>query len=475
MNSLKRLLIEHYYNTINLIDINSEILISKTKKTKSVHHDRQILIKVVNSIEKLNIFELDLNNEAKITKFCFFVQNDIFMGNLVILNRYLNDQSIQMINNYESNKENIYEILLFELIKKRSDNFLIDLSKPEDNYLSNLDIDGHYLLKKICKSTMDEIGSIINLQNVSSLMLRNVSFELDEFLLSHFSKLQSISIQSSEIHLLTKVENFINLVKVDLSFNMIKKIRFNNLINLKILNLKGNLIETIDDQMFRGLSKLEELDLKFNKLKEIKAESLNDLVNLLKLDLSKNGKMKFDFDFRRRLVNLRYLNLGENLIQNIDVDGLGNLEYLNLEIDSEQIPDMSKLSNLNILVLKNVKHFNLDKNLRKLQFLILKFDTDPFLNNSIDVRNICHLDKLVNIKIQSRSLSPSVEINNYFKNNFKDLNEIEINIHSNRECQILINLNPSQEPVGFLYDMKHLYSNTSYAHVANFVITFKNY
>lgn len=457
MNSFKNDLVVHYCDTINSIDINSEILINKSNRINEINENRKKLIQVVKLIENFNISELELKHETKISKFCFIISNDNLIGNLVIINRYLNNRSIEMINCSKPNKESIYETLLFQLIKNRRNDLVIDLLCTKENILKKLEIDGHNMIRRICGSTLKEIARIINLENISSLELRNVSIQSDQFMLCNFSGLESLSIQSSEINFSLKVENLTNLVMADFSFNNIKKINFKNLINLKSLNLKGNLIESVDDQMFKGLFKLEELDLKFNKIEEISQHSLDDLENLLKLDISQNGKIKFDCNFRR-LASLRFLNLGQNSIQNIEIDSLANLEYLNigfvkflklnslyqlkfLEIDSDYVPDLSKLGCLNILVVKNVKHFLLDKNLKNLQFLIVKFDKDPFSNEAINLNSINQLDKRLIIKIESPIVLSRLNIDKYLRKTFKNFDQIEIDIDEfNQDRKVFVNM-----------------------------------
>lgn len=457
MNFFKHALVDHYNNTINSIDINAEILMNNTKKKFKINDDRLNLIQVVNSIQKFNMCELNLRNEPLITKFCFHIPKSILLGNLVIINRYKNDQSIEKISCFTPDKKCIFDILLVELIKIKSDDLVIDLSKPENNYLKILKVDGHNLVKRFCHKILIEMKNIINLNKVTRLDLRNVLFEADCYFLSNFSGLETLCIQSSDINFPIKVKNLMNLVKIDLSFNKIKNISFENLINLKILNLNGNLLEKIDEKMFQDLRKLEEIYLKFNRIKFISKNSFKDLESLRKLDISQNGEIKFDCNFRN-LNKLLFLNLGQNLINTIEINGLEKLEYLNLgsakiiklnslnelkflEIESDLVPDISKFPNLNILIIKNVKYFSLDKNLKNLKFLIIKVDKSTNLTKAVDLHNINHLTELTNIKIHSSIQFSSFDIKEYFAKYLNNFDQASIDMNElNGELKILINM-----------------------------------
>ncbi|TRY97930.1 hypothetical protein DNTS_016634 [Danionella cerebrum] len=83
----------------------------------------------------------------------------------------------------------------------------------------------------------------------------------------------------------------LDIVRLDLSKNNIKKLRqgeFTSIKDLKLLNLSGNSLESIDTAAFTGLLYLGELDLSNNSLRYFQYGVLEDLYFLKRLSLGDN-------------------------------------------------------------------------------------------------------------------------------------------------------------------------------------------
>ena len=69
---------------------------------------------------------------------------------------------------------------------------------------------------------------------------------------------------------------------------------FTNLINLKLLDLSENDIETITRKMFEHNKLLEFIDLYDNNIEEIERDTFKDLGKLIRLNLEENSCIDID-------------------------------------------------------------------------------------------------------------------------------------------------------------------------------------
>lgn len=196
------------------------------------------------------------------------------------------------------------------------------------------------------------------------------------------------------------------LEDLDLSINNITLININilnNLLNLSLLNLKENYIQSIFNGSFESLSRLQHLDLSRNKIKNIERGAFKGLIGLTTLILSGNrirtvysdtfqGLRKLDIldmssnsvntvvlDAFEELRNLNQLNLSGNSIETIGQDtfkGLSNLRWLLLANNQMRTISGEALSRLSSLRMLDIS-LNLLKTLPKL----------PTLLTSLDLRN----------------------------------------------------------------------------------------
>ena len=112
-----------------------------------------------------------------------------------------------------------------------------------------------------------------------------------------------------------------NLVRLNLEHNGIKKIddfTFENLVNLRSLDLTGNILKRVFKDAFAGLNNLEILTLSHNKIKIIDDNSLQNLQKLNYLSFMDNQIDTIVQQTFNGLTNLETLNLSLNKINTIE-------------------------------------------------------------------------------------------------------------------------------------------------------------
>ena len=137
-----------------------------------------------------------------------------------------------------------------------------------------------------------------------------------------------------------------NVIEINLCYKNIIEIKgLDNLVNLKVLNLRGNKITEIKN--IDTLVNLHELDLSYNKIIEIK--NIDTMVNLHCLYLSYN--MITEIKNIDTLVNLDCLDLSNNMITEIkNIDTLVNLHSLYLSGNMITEIPLTILNNINLIV-----------------------------------------------------------------------------------------------------------------------------
>jgi Leucine-rich repeat (LRR) protein len=131
----------------------------------------------------------------------------------------------------------------------------------------------------------------------------------------------------------------------------------NLLANATHLNLRGNLITSLESGDFEGLSNLQSLLVAWNQITSLESGDFDGMSNLQSLELSGNRITGLESDTLDGLSNLQSLFVGWNQITSLesgDFDGLSNLQRLDLEgnqITSLESGDLEVLGNLQVLVL----------------------------------------------------------------------------------------------------------------------------
>ncbi|TRY64430.1 hypothetical protein DNTS_017125 [Danionella cerebrum] len=136
---------------------------------------------------------------------------------------------------------------------------------------------------------------------------------------------------SKNLQYVPKIPN--NTLGLDLSFNRIKYIKWNDLNyydNLKSLNLQNNKIRYIHKEALNSQRNLEVLDLSSNDLKDLSSSWFLNLQSLQHLNLVGNPYITLGpFPIFQCLVNLRTLKLGSPSLTGVYMNGLNRL--LNVE------------------------------------------------------------------------------------------------------------------------------------------------
>lgn len=160
---------------------------------------------------------------------------------------------------------------------------------------------------------------------------------------------------------------FVNLTKLELSKQKIKKIKensFNGAKKLKIVDLSRNEIEILKQNSFLGCDNLESLDVGANALEIIEQGAFNGLSQLRELSLRENRLVEIRKNLFDQLENLQIVRLQDNRIESLNEDAFqSNFRLREIHLDGNQINSIhyktfSKLSNLNRLFLKGNKCVN---------------------------------------------------------------------------------------------------------------------
>ena len=134
---------------------------------------------------------------------------------------------------------------------------------------------------------------------------------------------------------------------------------FSNLINLKILSLKSNQINSIHSEAFKFLKKLEELDISLNELVSINSDVFSCLTSLKNLILNRNKISNLDENTFSSLNCLEELDLRGNDLISINPKTFSNLVNLKLLAVNQNVN--LKYDYLNLNSLNNLTHLFLDE------------------------------------------------------------------------------------------------------------------
>ncbi|KAG5666388.1 hypothetical protein PVAND_014417 [Polypedilum vanderplanki] len=197
---------------------------------------------------------------------------------------------------------------------------------------------------------------------VSVTAFETNTLTVPSILCSEFSQLQNIVIIASYIEQL-RVDAFNNCLmveQIDLSYNGIRTIEdqtFSQNSNLRLLNLRRNVINRIGDQAFTG-SAIENLDLSYNEIFDFHSASFEPInMTLRSLDLNSNRIAILYQDTFANLRNLNEIILNGNylyIVPNSAFQSLSNVQTLGLsncglqELQIEWFSNLRNLQNLYI-------------------------------------------------------------------------------------------------------------------------------
>lgn len=142
--------------------------------------------------------------------------------------------------------------------------------------------------------------------------------EMPSGILEHMKVLNKLILDGcflKELPIYSLKNNMATLTHLSLVSNEIDKLdnplAFKNLVNLEILNLSGNLITHINENVFKPMLKLKILQLRSNMLKSIPETAFMNIKKLGNLDLSHN-KIEYIPVNAFRGTSLKNLNLSDN-------------------------------------------------------------------------------------------------------------------------------------------------------------------
>lgn len=227
----------------------------------------------------------------------------------------------------------------------------IDVLPADDELTSDIPLDSEYIDLVHLKISSLENLKLERFKNLTSINLRdNLITSLNALkTLSNETKLniEELDFYDNRIkHISSHLNEFINVINLDLSFNNIKHIKhLENLKKLENLYFVQNKISKIEG--LENFKNLKNLELGGNKIEII--ENLNNLINLNQLWLGQNKIIKLQG--LEMLQNLKILSIQSNKIDKIQgLDNLTNLQELYLSHNKiTKIEGLDKLTNLQVL------------------------------------------------------------------------------------------------------------------------------
>ena len=168
--------------------------------------------------------------------------------------------------------------------------------------------------------------------------INNLQCACEEFRVSDLEKITALMLRESGITNLAinDFRNFKNVTLMDLDGNELSELNdnlFSFLPSLDSLKINNNSLRNLHPLTFNNISNLRNLELDFNNLEVIETKQFINLGNLENLTISNNQLSEIENNAFIGLVNLKTLLLTHNKLETITpgtFDGLQNLEFLNL-------------------------------------------------------------------------------------------------------------------------------------------------
>ncbi|CAL6002400.1 Conserved_hypothetical protein [Hexamita inflata] len=193
---------------------------------------------------------------------------------------------------------------------------------------------------------VDQISSLINLEDLDICLNRNVDFSP----LYQLKSITKLTMLYSGLTNIDQIKQLINLEVLNISNNQLLSIdTISLLVNLKELNISYN--KQIDISPLKDLVGLIKLNMNRCELTQLSA--LKHLINLQTLDISYNSDI--NITELQYLKNLTHLNLNCcNLVSIYVLKPLVNLEYLNISFNNIVYLDanLNEMANIKVLYLQ---------------------------------------------------------------------------------------------------------------------------
>lgn len=181
-------------------------------------------------------------------------------------------------------------------------------------YLPSLDLSGNQITES--SLSRNHFKTLSKLENLN--LSRNKNIASIGYL--SFNDTDCLKILNMSRVNLKSLQKFggLRMCQIDFSYNLISEVGsdvFQDLKNLKGLNLSHNLISKLDGTVFSDLVNLKELRLSHNQLKELPKDIFKSLINLEFLDLSYNSMKSISgFEYQKSILSL---NLGDTNLMEI--------------------------------------------------------------------------------------------------------------------------------------------------------------
>ena len=328
---------------------------------------------------KLSLLEsININNNRITT-----IGHNAFNGRYLNLfkNDFISNITISSFNNIDSLRISYKSLILLRNHSHESFSVnTMDLSRNKIPTVYKHTIKGlfHYLNLKYNSIQMFEDEAFRNMPNLieidfSQNLIKKLDFQASfEYTLTNLTKLDlhMNEIKSITSHFFTK---FPNLNQLDLSFNKLQSLKntfFTYLNTLKVLNLSSNLILTIENNSFSNLASLEYLNLRNNLVYDLSGKLFKNLYYLSELNIGKNKIESISKEDFQGLFSIKVLDLSENMMNSLNND---TFCFVSSSIESLILKTNRIQTNGDVVY-----------NLKRLHFLDLSFNNIDYLNlNSI--------------------------------------------------------------------------------------------
>ncbi|MBE7690075.1 leucine-rich repeat domain-containing protein [Tenacibaculum piscium] len=347
-----------------------------------------------------------------------------YNGGLINLEEklYLINDDLKMIrlkiHEEDVNFNSIYSILFFiKGIGEKIDHYVITNEKTKnEKKLYSIDSEGYSFLVESIKNDDFYIRKVIDKIISKQETNKAIDSSLDTIdwwnslgndlkkRLNFFVKIPNHNFSKLDMRSLKYEEYILDFIEVDGSIEVPSKDKFNEILNLKELNLFK--LNIVDLNFLKHFNNIKRLVLDNNKITDIKP--LKNIKSLIFLSLS-NSKV-VNFEVLKNLRNLENLYLNENKIKDINfIEELKNLKTLSL--DRNQIKDISILSEL-----KNLENLYLNKNqikdISSLKYLI-HLESLNLSNNQIeDISILSELNNLESLSFMDNQVENIMSLKN---------------------------------------------------------------
>ena len=290
--------------------INNSSLVDGLKRQE--HFFRIVTIRKRNKQWKVERkFKLDFIAGAKFLRNVFILLSVITLI-FAIASCTKDDEHTELINDFLNIPDNQFESILIEQNIDSDGVVNQKISKTDALDVTHLDLN--------FSSSEMYIEDLTGIEGFTNLTFLSASSHLIEDIdLSQNTQLDTVLLQANEIQSIQGLSNLNNLIKLDLSWNLLDSLSFKNE-SIEILLASNNLLEFFEVE---NADKLKSIILTSNKLSTVNLGTYPLLETLL---------------------------LSDNLLQSIDLEQNGNLSYL--YISGNSLSELSVSGNQNLVDLR---------------------------------------------------------------------------------------------------------------------------